>query len=366
MVRATPCLDPKQLGNKTLSPVELEALSSFLAANVSAFAMDLIANPNPNPDPKPKPDPNPNPNQVSAFAMDLIAPAVLQELLGRAAVRIVEDDPASIPALSLEPSASRQGGAATTPLYRRGQQCGHCTVVLQGRLHIFCGEEGFESDRGPWTVLGAQSLQDEHYVADFSATPMERSRVLQISYADYQVGAPTGLPRSLACHTYLLATLTRVRSHALAARRPVPAHSLTSWEPPNLQVALEHHRALLDMNAPVPSSLPQGVITSSLPRGADGPQLQPQHEPQLEAPALLPIAPCAQQAAGPSSSEQAQQGMEQGRLSPGVTPGAARKAPQRKKCQVPPGATRPSAGKLASAPAPVTDNVSNQDGDQAV
>ena len=160
-------LDPKQLGNKTLSPVELEALSSFLAANVSAFAMDLIA------------------------------PAVLQELLGRAAVRIVEDDPASIPALSLEPSASRQGGAATTPLYRRGQQCGHCTVVLQGRLHIFCGEEGFESDRGPWTVLGAQSLQDEHYVADFSATPMERSRVLQISYADYQVGAPTGLSRLL-------------------------------------------------------------------------------------------------------------------------------------------------------------------------
>ena len=93
---------------------------------------------------------------------------------------------------------------------------------------------------------------------------------------------------------------------------------------------------------------------------------KPQQEPQLEAPALLPIAPCTQQAAGPSSSEQAQQGMEQGRLSPGDTPGAARKAPQRKKCQVPPGATRPSAGKLASAPAPVTDNVSNQDGDQAV
>ena len=75
-------------------------------------------------------------------------------------------------------------------------------MVLQGRLHIFCGEEGFESDRGPWTVLGAQSLQDEHYVADFSATPMERSRVLQISYADYQVGAPTGLPLLLACHTH--------------------------------------------------------------------------------------------------------------------------------------------------------------------
>ena len=142
----------------------------------------------------------------------------------------------------------------------------------------------------------------------------------------------------------------------------MPAHSLISREPPHLQVALEHHRALVDMNAPVPSSLPQGVITSYLPRGADGPQLQQQQEPQLE-------APCAQQAAGPSSSEQAQQGMEQGRLSPGVTPGAARKAPQRKKCHVSPGATRSSAGKLVkvpSAPAPVTDNVSNQDGYQAV
>eukprot|EP00964_Phaeocystis_antarctica_P108177 scaffold72801_cov48-Phaeocystis_antarctica.AAC.2 len=105
-------LDPKQLVNTALTPVELEAVSSFLAANVSAFAMDLIAptalqaqrcsaappcassrttlpsassrgravtaarpprhstaagssapaGANPNPKPKPKPEPNPNPN----------------------------------------------------------------------------------------------------------------------------------------------------------------------------------------------------------------------------------------------------------------------------------------------------------------
>ena len=42
-----------------------------------------------------------------------------QALLGRAAVRIVEDDPA----VSLKPRASRHRGEATTPLYRRGQQC---------------------------------------------------------------------------------------------------------------------------------------------------------------------------------------------------------------------------------------------------
>ena len=47
----------------------------------------------------------------------------LQELLGRAAVRIVEDD--DDPSVSLKPRASRHRGAATTPLYRRGQQCAH-------------------------------------------------------------------------------------------------------------------------------------------------------------------------------------------------------------------------------------------------
>jgi metal transporter CNNM len=259
-------LDPKQLVNKNLTPVELEAVSSFLAANVGAFAMDLIA------------------------------PMALQELLGRAAVRIVEDD--DDPAVSLKPRASRHRGAGTTPLYRRGQQCGHCTVVLQGRLHIVCGEEGFESDRGPWTVLGAQSLQDEKYVADFSASPTERSRVLQISHADYQVG-------------------------------------------------VEHHRALLDMNAPIPSAR-HGVITSSLPVGADGSHLQQRQEQQLETSAVA-IAACSQQAAGPRSSEQ-------GRHSPGVTSGAARATgPQRKKCQLSPVATRPSAAKVvkvASAPSP--------------
>ena len=193
--------------------------------------------------------------------------------------------------------------------------------MLQGRLHIVCGEEGFESDRGPWTVLGAQSLQDEKYVADFSASPMERSRVLQISHADYQVG------------TYQLThVLTYTLTHSLYLLLYLA--NLLPYD----QVGVEHHRALLDMNAPIPSAR-QGVITSSLPSGADGPHLQQQQEQQLEASAVS-IAACSQQAAEPESSEQ-------GRLSPGVTPGAARvKGPQRKKCQISPVATRPSAGKV--------------------
>jgi hypothetical protein len=109
-------------------------------------------------------------------------------------------------------------------------------------------------------------------------------------------------------------------------------------------VGVEHHRALLDMSAPILSAR-QGVITSALPIRADGPHLQQEQGQQLETSAVS-VAACSQQAAGPESSEQ-------GRHSPGVTPGAARaKGPQRKTCQ--PVATRPSAGKvvIASAPAP--------------
>ena len=135
---------------------------------------------------------------------------------------------------------------------------------------------------------------------------------------------------------------TYARTHSLARLTYYLANVL-----PHDQVGVEHHRALLDMNAPIPSAR-HGVITSSLPMGADGSHLQQQQEQQLETSAVA-IAACSQQAAGPRSSEQ-------GRHSPGVTSGAARATgPQRKKCQLSPVATRPSAAKVvkvASAPSP--------------
>ena len=52
-----------------------------------------------------------------------------------------------------------------------------CTVVLQGRLHVVCGDEEFESDRGPWTVLGAPAMRRHDYRADVSARVVETSRL---------------------------------------------------------------------------------------------------------------------------------------------------------------------------------------------
>ena len=75
--------------------------------------------------------------------------------------------------------------SAVAPLYTRGERCTACTVVLQGRLQIVCGPEGFECERGPWSVLGAPCLLDGDYVADFTAVPVAPTRLLTITCADY-------------------------------------------------------------------------------------------------------------------------------------------------------------------------------------
>lgn len=126
-------LDPRELHDTHLDAVEIAAVSSFLAANVEAFSPLLISAPG------------------------------LQDLLTRCTVVVAF------------------GGADEAPPYAAGQVCEQCTVVLQGRLHVVCGSEGFESDRGPWTVLGAPSLRLPHYEADFTARVMEPSRLLRIT-----------------------------------------------------------------------------------------------------------------------------------------------------------------------------------------
>ena len=136
-------LDPRELHDKHLDVNEISAVSSFLSANVEAFS----------------------PLHISAVA--------LQSLLARSPVRVETVDPK---------------GSPPPPIFEKGKPCDSCTVVLQGNLHVVCGSEGFESDRGPWTVLGAPSLRQPpgtEYEADFTARVMETSRLIHISRADY-------------------------------------------------------------------------------------------------------------------------------------------------------------------------------------
>ena len=134
----TAMLDPKELHDTHLDPIEIAAVSSFLAANVEAFSPLLISAPS------------------------------LHRLLAASTVAFAEADSRSV-----------------AP-FEKGKACSHCLVVLLGRIHIVCGSEGFESDRGPWTVLGSPALRQPDYIADFTARVMEPSRLLYITRGVYE------------------------------------------------------------------------------------------------------------------------------------------------------------------------------------
>jgi hypothetical protein len=82
-----------------------------------------------------------------------------------------------------------EGGDTPPPLYTCGELCNWCTVILQGRLHtrVQCGSEAFEGEQGPWSTLAVAALSEERYVADFTARPIERTRVLRLSRESFQI-----------------------------------------------------------------------------------------------------------------------------------------------------------------------------------
>jgi len=131
-------LDPEQLHETKLQPADIKAISSFLAANVPAFS----------------------PGRMSANQ--------LQALLDSSDVEVLE------------------GSEGSSPLYERGRTCACCTVLLQGRMSIVCGSEGFEGERGAWSLLAVNALFDAGYIADFTATAVETTRVLKLTRDVYE------------------------------------------------------------------------------------------------------------------------------------------------------------------------------------
>ena len=99
-------------------------------------------------------------------------------------------------------------GALT--LYTRGVPSTAFTLVLQGRVKVRAGTEGFESDLGPWSVLAAKALYDPAYVPDFDAVVYAPARVLRIDAAAYRAALAVGDASAVAAG--------RAVRHALAGR----------------------------------------------------------------------------------------------------------------------------------------------------
>ena len=70
-------------------------------------------------------------------------------------------------------------------LYKRGVACDTFTLVLQGRVLVWAGQEEFPSELGPWQSAGTKALFSESYRPDFSACTTGPCRLIQISRAAF-------------------------------------------------------------------------------------------------------------------------------------------------------------------------------------
>ena len=64
--------------------------------------------------------------------------------------------------------------------------------MLQGRLIVRAGSEGFQSEMGPWSFLGSKALCSEAYVPDFDACAPGGCRLLRIHADAYRAALRMG------------------------------------------------------------------------------------------------------------------------------------------------------------------------------
>lgn len=73
------------------------------------------------------------------------------------------------------------------PLYQRGTPSPYFTLVLQGKVDIQSGTEGFRSEGGPFTYMGLNALKTDNFVPDFTARVLVANvQVLRIKRKQYE------------------------------------------------------------------------------------------------------------------------------------------------------------------------------------
>lgn len=73
-------------------------------------------------------------------------------------------------------------------LYRCGQRTDHCTLVLQGRVSVIVGREGFRTEAGAFSLLAKDALlSTDSYCPDFSSSLCTKEvRYLSIARAQFE------------------------------------------------------------------------------------------------------------------------------------------------------------------------------------
>ena len=74
-------------------------------------------------------------------------------------------------------------------IYVRGEAASYATLVLNGKLSVLAGVDGFRAEAGPWTALGADALVSDEgsFVPDFSAhVATDSVRCVHVTRAEYE------------------------------------------------------------------------------------------------------------------------------------------------------------------------------------
>jgi len=71
------------------------------------------------------------------------------------------------------------------PVYQRNQPSSWFTLVLQGKIEIQSGAEGFRSEGGPFTYLGLAALKSDSFIPDFTAKILTHAQILRIKKRQY-------------------------------------------------------------------------------------------------------------------------------------------------------------------------------------
>lgn len=71
-------------------------------------------------------------------------------------------------------------------LLHRGIRSEHFFLIVQGRVCICSGNEGFIVEKGTFEYFGEESITDRSYLPDYSAKVLGHTKLLRISREDYQ------------------------------------------------------------------------------------------------------------------------------------------------------------------------------------
>ena len=71
-------------------------------------------------------------------------------------------------------------------IYTRGVYNENFYLILDGKVSVCSGNEGFLLEQGPFNYMGTECLTNDYYKPDFSAKVIGKAKLLKVSRVAYR------------------------------------------------------------------------------------------------------------------------------------------------------------------------------------